>query len=219
MDVYGVLGAEPELAKVFNGFVGKAGALYPMKGVYNFEWMQKQQDALVGSRPIFVDIGGSSGLCLRDMLSDNTFIPAERCAIFDLPKTIENTKNNLDEGLSSVQLVGGSMFEPLPKPVRGSLVYQFRRILNDFPDADVLRAWQTVREASVPDTRVYIVEELLKPNRTPFSVAQDITFMLVGGKRRNVEMHSKLAAQVGFRFNAQFQDTANDCSVLEFVLA
>ena len=218
-DVYGILEAEPALAKVFNSVVGRAGNLYPSKGVYDFRWMQTQAGALDGARPVFVDIGGSSGISLRDMLADNTFIPAERCAIFDLPKSIENTSSNLEPELKNVQLVPGSIFESLPSAVRGSLVYQFRRILNDFPDDDVLRAWKTVREGAAKDTRVYVVEELLQPDRTTFQIAQDITFMLVGGKRRTVAMHEKLAAANGFRLNGHFEDTVNECAVLEFVLA
>jgi hypothetical protein len=219
-DVYGILEAEPAIGKVFNSFVGgRAGNLYPMKGLYHFSWMQQQAGSLDGERPVFVDIGGSSGFAVRDMLSDNPFIPAERCAVFDLPKAIENTTSTLDPAIQSIQLVPGSIFHPLPAAVRGSLVYQFRRILNDFPDDDVLRSWKTVREAAASDTRVYVVEELLQANRTTFQIAQDITFMLVGGKRRNVEMHTKLAGAAGFRLNAQFQDTGNEFAVLEFVLA
>ncbi|RDL30418.1 Isoflavone-7-O-methyltransferase 8 [Venustampulla echinocandica] len=218
-DVYGILEAEPALAKVFNSMVGRSGALYPMKGVYDFSWMQQQVGSLDGERPVFVDIGGSSGLALRDMLSDNPFVPAERCAVFDLPKAIENAASSLDPALQSIQLVPGSIFDPLPPAVRGSLVYQFRRILNDFPDGDVLRSWKTVREAAASDTRVYVVEELMQANRTTFQIAQDITFMLVGGKRRTVEMHAALAGAAGFRLNAQFQDTGNECAVLEFILA
>ena len=219
LNFYGILDAEPELARVFNSFIGRAGTLWPMKGVYDFGWMQGQQGAVTVARPVVVDIGGSNGLALQDILSDNAFIPAERCAIFDLPKAIENTKSSLDASLRAVQLVGGSMFEPFPETVRGALVYQFRRILNDYPDDDVLRAWRNVREAAAPDTRVYVVEELLQPNWSTFSGAQDVAFMLVGGKRRNADMHDKLAGGAGFRLNAQFQDTGNKCGVLEFVLA
>ena len=218
-DVYGILEAEPAFAKVFNTFVGRGGNLYPMKGVYDFTWMRDHSSSLSGDRPVFVDIGGSSGLALRDMLADNTFISTDRCAVFDLPKSIETTTANLDPALKSIRLVPGSIFEPLPAPVRGSLVYQFRRIFNDFPDDDVLRSWKTVSQAAASDTRVYVVEELLQPNRTTFQIAQDITFMLVGGKRRTVEMHEKLAASAGFRLHAQYADAGNECAVLEFVLA
>lgn len=216
LDVYGILDAEPELARLFNSFLKRSAQIYSLKGVYDFGWTQ---GALAGARPVVVDVAGSSGLALRDVLRDNSFIPAERCAVFDLPKVIESTKSNLDEGLRSVQLVGGSMFEPLPETLRGALVYQFRRVLNDFPDDDVLRALKIAQEAAAPDTRILIVEELLHPDRTKFSVAQDICLMLVGGKRRNAAMYSELAGRVGFRLNAQFQDPVNDCGVLEFVIA
>lgn len=218
LSFYRILDAEPALGKVFNSFISRAGGLWPLNGVYDFSWMKEKQDILAGERPIIVDIGGSNGFALRDILGDNIFIPAERCAIFDLPKSIENTKGSLDASVPAVQLVGGNIFEPFPTPVRSAVVYQFRRILNDYPDEDVLRAWQNVREAAAPDTRVYIVEELLQEKWTTFSAAQDVSFVMVGGKRRNAHMHSKLAGTAGFHLSSQFQDKVNRCGVLEFVL-
>ncbi|KUI56378.1 Isoflavone-7-O-methyltransferase 8 [Cytospora mali] len=215
-DVYGILDAEPELARLFNSFLKQSSRIYTLKGVYDFGWVQ---GALGEARPIVVDIGGSSGRALLDILSFNHFIPAERCAVFDLPHVIEDTKKNLDEGLGSAQLVGGSMFEEFPHPVRGALVYQFRRVLNDFPDEDVLRALRRVREAAAFDTRLLIIEELLAADMNKFSVAQDITLFCVGGKRRNAAMHSELAGRAGFRLNAQYDDKVNNCGILEFVLA
>ena len=214
-DVYEILDAEPELAKLFNSFLKQSSRIYTLKGVYDFGWMQS---ALGGGRPVVVDVGGSSGRALLDILSFNDFIPAERCAVLDLPQAIEDTKRNLDEGLGSVLLVGGSMFEPLPESVRGALVYQFRRVLNDFPDNDVLRALRGAREAAAPDTRILIIEELLAADMNKFSVAQDLTLFCVGGKRRNATMYSELAGRAGFRLNAQFHDKVNNCGVLEFVL-
>ncbi|KAJ2982794.1 hypothetical protein NQ176_g1154 [Zarea fungicola] len=217
-DVYSILDAEPELSKAFNAFVGRVGKVFPMTGVYDFSWMQEQEGALVRDGPIFVDIGGSNGLAIKDIVGDNKFIPIDRCAVLDLPKSINATEPNLDDSLRGLKLVPGNVFEPLPRAARGSLVYQFRRILNDFADADVIKSWQSVREAAAPDTRVYVVEELLQPVRNAYGVSQDFVLMLVGGKRRNAAMHSVLAETAGFRLNRQFPDRYNDCSVLEFVL-
>ena len=131
---------------------------------------------------------------------------------------IKSTKAGLDDGLRSTQLMGGSMLDPFPESIRGAIVYQFRLVLHDFPDNDVLRALRSAREAAAPDTRVLVIEELLHPDRSKFSIGQDIFLLCVGGKRRSAAMYSKLAESAGFRLNSQFHDTVNDCGVLEFVV-
>ncbi|KUI71840.1 Enoyl reductase LovC [Cytospora mali] len=168
------------------------------------------QGGLDEARPIIVSIGGSSGRALLDIIIFDDFVPAERYAIFELPHAIEDTKKNLGEGLSSAQLVDGSMFEDFPHPVRGPLVYHFRRVLNEFPDEDVLRALRRDREAAAFDTRLLIIEELLAADIVKFSVAQDITLFCVGSKQRNAAMHSKVAGRAGFRLNSEYDDKGMD---------
>ncbi|KAF1846065.1 S-adenosyl-L-methionine-dependent methyltransferase [Cucurbitaria berberidis CBS 394.84] len=214
-NVYEIIAGDPKLSKEFDSFIGRASKVFPMNGVYDLSWMQKQA-AATRDRPLFVDIGGSNGHALRDILKDHPWLSAERCAVFDRAPTIEHTRANLDDSITSIQLVAGSVLDVLPSPVQGALIYQLHRVLNDFPDDDVRRCWKSLRTAAAPDTRVNVVEELLQANR---NVAQDISLMLVGGKRRNAQMHAALAGEAGFKLNRIFPDTYNDCSVLEFLLA
>ncbi|CAE7195505.1 hypothetical protein PTT_15810 [Pyrenophora teres f. teres 0-1] len=219
-NVYDIVAADAKLSKDFDSFVARTSKVFPMHGVYDLSWMQKQADTTSKEgRPLFVDIGGSNGHAVRDILQDHPWLPAERCAVLDRTSTIEHTRAELDEGIKSIRLVAGNALEMLPPPVQGALVYQFRRILNDFPDNDVRRFWKAVREAAAPDTRVCVVEELLQEKRNAYAVAQDLSMMLVGGKRRSVQMHVALAAEAGFQLGRTFPDTHNDCSVLEFVVA
>lgn len=221
LDMYGILDAEPKLAELFNRAQLSSAGIYSLKGVYDFGWMRGALSQS-GDCPAIVDIGGGSGQALRDILADNvSIIPPERCAVFDLPKTIEQTKSEVDrEGLlCSVQLIGGSMFQALPQPISGALVYQFRRVLSDFLDGDIVQALQQVREACVPESRVLIVEELLHPNRSKFSIAQDISVMNFGGKRRSEAMFRELAVRAGFQVNAVFEDKTSVFGVLELVPA
>ncbi|RAL02535.1 putative O-methyltransferase [Aspergillus ibericus CBS 121593] len=221
---YDIIVANKVVHKGFNEALRELGVMYSLKGVYDFSWMQ---DALASSsRPAIVDVGGSHGLALRDAVTNNRFIPAERCILYDLPQVIENTTKNVekdqDEALQKVQKVGGSMFEPYPEAVQGALIYQFRRVLNDFPDEDVVRTFQTVRKAVAPDSRILIIEEMLNPKRIPMNVGLDICLMCAAGKRRNAAMFSELAARAGFRLNAEFQSVNgqfDDFGVLEFVVA
>ncbi|KAK3292865.1 O-methyltransferase-domain-containing protein [Chaetomium fimeti] len=223
--LYEILVAEPKLGQAFDETCSRVGSIFPMKGVHDLGWMQQEPGALDGTRPLFVDIGGNEGAALRCVLRDNTFIPAARCAVLDLPRAIEAAEADRarvaaeedGERLSKVQLVAGSVYEPLPAPVRGALVYQFRRVLNDFADADVARAWRSVADAAATDTRVYIVEKLLESGRpSEYGAAQDLFMMMFGGKRRSAAMHAELAAAVGFRLHKESEDRFNDFGALEF---
>ncbi|KAF9768358.1 hypothetical protein IL306_014359 [Fusarium sp. DS 682] len=221
---YEILVENKVVHKGFNEALKALGEMYSLKGIYDFSWMREPLAS--SSRPAIVDIGGSHGLALRDAIRNNKLIPAERCILYDLPQVIENTKKNVikeqDEDLQKVQMISGSMFEPYPENVQGALIYQFRRVLNDFPDEDVLRAFHTVRKAVAPDSRILIIEEMLNPKRIPMNVGLDICLMCAAGKRRNAAMFSELAAQAGFKFNAEFQQVASqfdDFGVLEFVVA
>ena len=217
--VYDILVADAKTHKGFNNALRELGAMYSLKGVYDFQWLQ---GALWSPRPAIVDVGGSSGYALRDALRNNPYIPPEKCVLFDLPQVVENTKNGLDESLRLVQLIGGDMFEPYPEGLRGALVYQFRRVFNDFPDGDVVRALETVKKAAAPDTRILIIEEMLSEKPNVMNVTMDIALMCAAGKRRNATMFSDLAGRAGFRLHAEFHhasDEFDDFSVLEFVTA
>ncbi|KAF4502347.1 O-methyltransferase, family 2 [Fusarium agapanthi] len=220
---YEILVENKVVHKGFNEALKALGVMYSLKCIYDFSWMREPLAA--SSRPAIVDIGGSHGLALKDVIRNNKFIPAERCILYDLPQVIENTKKNVakeqDEDLQNIQMISGSMFEPYPENVQGGLIYQFRRVLNDFPDVDVLRAFHTVRKAVAPDSRILIIEEMLNPKRIPMNVGLDICLMCAAGKRRNAAMFSELAEQAGFKFNAEFQQVNSefdDFGVLEFVV-
>ena len=213
-DLYGVLDKEPALAQLFNSAMGGSAKIYSLEGVYDFNWIR---EALFGHRPAIVDVGGGSGQALQDVLSDNAFIPPEKCAILELFSVVEGAKAQINEDYHSLQLVGGSMLEPYPQHIRQSLVYIFRRVLNDFPDDDVVKALQHARKACAADSRVLIIEEMLHLNRSKFSVAQDIFVMNFGGKRRSENMFRELADRAGFRINSVFEDKASDFGVVELV--
>jgi hypothetical protein len=218
-DLYSILDAEPKLAKLFNSAQVRSTNVYPLKGTYSFDWIRnilvKETERLA-----IVDVGGGGGSALRNILVDNEFIPPTQCAVFDLPKTVQSaeTPAKQDEPRGSIQLIGGTMLEPFPEVVKGALVYQFRRVLSDFVDDDIVLALKQTREACLPDSRILIIEEFVKPGRSKFAIAQDIAVMNFGGKRRSEAMFSELAAKAGFRSNAFFEDTAAEFGVLQLVV-
>lgn len=217
--VYEILGTDGNLQNQFNRVLKSLGNMYSLKGVYDFGWVPAAQ---VGTRAAVVDIGGSSGLALKDILKNNPSIPGNKCALYDLPRVVEHTKSTCDASLTDIQFVGGDVLQPFPVQLRGACVYHLRRILNDFTDEDVLRALRRVKEAAAADSKILVVEEMLNADRNMLNVGMDIFLMLVGGKKRSTDMFSKLASSVGLRLNAEFKAVSgsyDDYSVLEFVVA
>jgi len=213
-----ILVADDKMNKEFTGAMKEIGPMYSLKGVYDLGWTKA---AVTEPRPAFVDIGGSAGFAVKDVLRHNDFITPEKCCLVDLPQIIETTKKRQDEGLRSVQLVPGNMFEPYPEVVHGAQIYHIRRVLNSYPDEDVVRAMQNVRKVAAPDTRLLIVEELLGPKRYIKNVLTDIYLMCAAGKRRSAAMFGELGERAGFRLNGDFQNVTSDFddfSVLEFVV-
>ncbi|OQE24832.1 hypothetical protein PENFLA_c009G02268 [Penicillium flavigenum] len=220
LDLYGILDAEPELANLFNSAQERSAGIYSLKGVYDFSWMRGLLAQPEHKRPAVVDIGGSHGLALGEILVDNTFIPAAQCTVFDLPKTINTTRSKIDTisgCLSAVQFLGGTMLEPLPPAIRGAVVYHFRRVLSDFVDEDIVLALTQVREACTSDSRVLLIEELVKPTRGKFAIAQDISVMNFGGKRRSEAMWRNLARTAGLYVGGVFEDGNSEFAVLELL--
>ncbi|KAI0186917.1 putative O-methyltransferase [Astrocystis sublimbata] len=220
LDLYGILAAEPKLAQLFNKAQERSAGIYSLQEVYDFGWVRAHlsQDGS-GRRPAIVDVGGGHGLALRDILAYNTFIPVSQCFVFDLPTTVEEAKEKKDTGLPPGQFLGGTMLERFPQAIRGAMIYQFRRVLSDFVDKDIVLALNCVREASAADTRVLLIEELVKPGRGKFAVAQDISVMNFGGKRRSEMVWRGLAEEAGFHVNAMYEDAKSEFAVIELTLA
>ena len=102
-NVYDIVAADPKLSKDFESFVARTLKVFPMHGVYDFTFMQKQADTTsTESRPLLVGIGGSKGHAVRDILHDHPWLPHERCAVFDRAPRIKHIRTELDEGIELI---------------------------------------------------------------------------------------------------------------------
>ena len=195
--------------------------MYSLKGIYDFSWAKA---GMAANRLMFVDIGGSHGFALKDIVRYNDFVPPEQVVLFDLPGVVDNTEKNIiprDTTLQKVQLARGNMLDPYPQALHGAQAYHIRRVLNTYPDDEVVRALKNIRDMCAPDSRLLIVEELLTPGRYVFNVLVDIYFMCAAGKRRTAAQFTALAEQAGFRLYGQFDNinaSWDDFSVLEYVV-
>jgi hypothetical protein len=101
----------------------------------------------------------------------------------------------------------------------GALVYQVRRVLNDWPDKACIAILSHLREACAPDSRVLVAENLISESAAGSieHCALDLFMMNFGGKRRTQEMYAQLAERAGFRVEAVAKDEKSDFAVLELV--
>ncbi|ATY61559.1 O-methyltransferase, putative [Cordyceps militaris] len=220
LDLYGVLDAEPKMAQLFNRAQERSAGIYSMKGVYDFGWMEEMLVARP-ARPAIVDVGGGHGLALQEIMAEHAFVPPSQCTVLDLPKTIEvaTARAASSDVLAAVRFLPGTMLDAFPAEVQGALVYLFRRVLSDFVDKDIVLALGRARAAGAPDSRIILVEELVKPGRGKFAIAQDIAVLNFGGKRRSEGMWRELAALAGLQISAVYEDGKSEYAVLELTLA
>lgn len=101
----------------------------------------------------------------------------------------------------------------------GALVYQVRRVLNDWPDEACLGILRRLRAACVPDSRVLVAENLLPaaPAESVDLCAIDLFMMNFGGKRRTRAHYARLAARAGFGISSVARDEASHFAVIEMV--
>lgn len=200
-------------------------------------------------RTLLVDVGGGMGQALRAILAENPTIPPRRCALQDRPETIVEVKKEADPALAEVQKFGASfhgeepvkgqypVFSPPPpkkfsflsqravltktKNKTGALVYHIRRVLNDWPDSDVINIFGQIRAACAPDSRVLVSEQLVFDDAPPslMTGALDLFMMNFGGKRRSERQYAELAARAGFRVSSVARHGASDSAVIELVVA
>ncbi|KAF3762847.1 S-adenosyl-L-methionine-dependent methyltransferase [Cryphonectria parasitica EP155] len=107
------------------------------------------------------------------------------------------------------------------KPVKdshssaGALVYQIRRTLHDYADADALNMLRLIAKAMAPDSRLLIVELAMTNPPTPLAAAVDLFMFITAGKERTIEMFERLTADAGLRITRVVPGKTSGMGVLE----
>ncbi|KUI55349.1 Demethylsterigmatocystin 6-O-methyltransferase [Cytospora mali] len=219
---YEVFAMFPEKALPFNASMKVGVQDMPITGMYDFSWIGEYASASGSSlkdreRTLLVDVGGGMGQALKAILAENQDIPPWRCALQDRPETIVEVKKEADPALAQVQKFGASFHGE--EPVKGALVYHIRRVLNDWPDDDVVNIFGQIRAACAPDSRVLVSEQLVPDSPSLMMGALDIFMMNFGGKRRNERQYGELAERAGFRLSSVSRHGSSDSAVIELVVA
>ncbi|CAM6005889.1 unnamed protein product [Sphagnum balticum] len=211
--IWEIMSADPEEVEVFAKSMRASSRFYPMLSPYDFSWIV-EKSVEDQSRPLVVDLAGSDGESLLSILRNTPGLPAERCVLQDLPHVLEdNAKMRQEEEIKALQKVPIDIFKD--EPVKGALVYQIRRTLHDYADADVLQVLRLIHNSMASDSRLLIVECIMTNPPTPMAAAVDLFMCITAGKERTIEMFENLAADAGLRITNVVPGETSEMGVLE----
>ena len=122
-----------------------------------------------------------------------------RGVLFDLPQaTTEASALLRTRGLESrVRVEHGSFFEGVPA---GGDIYILSHIIHDWPEAQALAILRNCAKAMTPDSRLLILELVLRADGTQQYGSSDIWMLvLLGGAERTAREYGTLLAKAGLR--------------------
>lgn len=145
-----------------------------------------------------VDVGGGRGSLLAALLRGN---PRARGILFDRPHVIAGAAAPLREaGLQDrCQRVGGDFFERVPA---GGDLYVLKKIIHDWDDDRARAILANCRAVMAGDSRLLLLEEVIKPGNAPaFGKLLDLQMLVQtpGGRERTGEQYRTLLGAAGLR--------------------
>ncbi|KAJ4174103.1 hypothetical protein NW754_004518 [Fusarium falciforme] len=194
--IWEIMSADPEEVEVFAKSMRASSRFYPMLSPYDFSWIV-EKSVEDQSRPLVVDLAGSDGESL--LTCRMCWRITRRCG--------------REEEIKALQKVPIDIFKD--EPVKGALVYQIRRTLHDYADADVLQVLRLIHNSMASDSRLLIVECIMTNPPTPMAAAVDLFMCITAGKERTIEMFENLAADAGLRITNVVPGETSEMGVLE----
>lgn len=141
-----------------------------------------------------LDIGGSSGTLLIDILDKNTHLHG---MLIDLPNVLDLVRipMHLNERM---QLIPINFFEDWPLIETESAILS--RVLHDWPNSEAVKILKKVYSVLTnnPDSRIYIVENILNHNSGRGSLLNLNMLIMTEGVERSLEDFNHLLEQAGF---------------------
>ncbi|KAK2002733.1 O-methyltransferase [Colletotrichum falcatum] len=168
----------------------------PLEGIYDFTWVEAKlsEDR---DRTIFVDVGGSKGHAIKAILKENPFIPGNRVVLQDRDEVIEQVVALKDPELERVNLQPHDFHTE--QPAKNALIYWIRRCLHDFGDDDSVKILSQLSDAMGSDSKVLVVEYVLRNPPSLMGAMADFGMMNIGGKERTAGNWETLVARAGLR--------------------
>ncbi|MEZ5195751.1 MAG: methyltransferase [Bacteroidales bacterium] len=164
-----------------------------------------------------IDIGGGEGYLLSAILSK---YPSMQGVVFDFKHVVETADKNFKIfGIENrAETAHGNFFETIPA---GGDAYMMKNIIHAFDDPTCINLLNKVREAMMPDSRLLILDAVIRMDNKPsFGKIFDLQMLLgtKGGKERTENEFDVLLQQSGFQLK-RIVDTVSPFSIVEAVVA
>lgn len=144
-----------------------------------------------------VDLGGGTGQMIAGILKGN---PDLRGILLDLPDVAPGSRTVLEqEGvLDRCEIVSGDFFQAVPS---GGDVYLLKRVFYDFTDDECSRILRSVRRAMKPDSRVLVLDGVVRSdNRHDSGKLHDLYVLAMGqGRCRSREELADIFAKADLK--------------------
>ncbi|WP_449544781.1 methyltransferase [Lelliottia amnigena] len=161
-----------------------------------------------------VDIAGGFGNLLLNVLRRN---PSLNGILFDQENVLAGNRLHLLGDDTRWTTVAGSFFEACPQ----ADIYLLKYILMDWPDAQASKIIQTCRKSMKPNSRLLILEPVIKGNNNePGRYEIDLLLLTSfdGGRARTEQEYADMLAGAGLKLNRVIH-TPSYLSIIEAVLA
>jgi hypothetical protein len=156
------------------------------------------------------DIGGGNGTLIEACLDRWPHLEA---TLFDQPQTLEGKQHRFGERL---RLAGGDFFREIP--VRADCLL-LKSVLHDWGDAESKAILANCARAMQADTRLVIIERVIRPGFSPAAHLIDLHMLMVtGGRERTLEQYAALCSSAGLEVSGM-TPTDGDFSLMECRLA
>jgi hypothetical protein len=203
---FALLGEHPEEARQFSEAMVSVHSAEPpaVAEAYDFSPLG-----------VIVDIGGASGNMLAHILSRH---PQPRGVLFDLPQATTDAPRLLRaRGVDGrVTIQHGNFFEAVPA---GGDAYLLSHVIHDWREDQCLAILGNCRKAMAPDSRLLLVELVLREGNMPgFGSADMVMMCFTGGEERTAREYEELLARADLKMT-RVVPTASNVSIVEAVPA
>eukprot|EP00026_Physarum_polycephalum_P007460 Phypoly_transcript_07520.p1 GENE.Phypoly_transcript_07520~~Phypoly_transcript_07520.p1 ORF type:complete len:344 (+),score=59.76 Phypoly_transcript_07520:162-1193(+) len=150
-----------------------------------------------------VDVAGGHGVLLTEILLEHPHLTGTS---FDLPATIEETKNpiNLPKDFSKVQsrfsYAAGDFFVSVPE---GGDVYTLKFIVHDWIDSEAIKILKNIHKAMPSHGKLVVIElEIAETNDLEGCMMDLHVMVMLDGLERTKAAYTKLLKEAGFKVTA-----------------
>jgi O-methyltransferase/methyltransferase family protein len=164
---------------------------------------------------LIVDVGGASGNLLAHVLAKH---PRSKGVLFDLPQAMTDAPARLQAfGVRDrVTIQPGNAFDAVPP---GADAYLLSHVIHDWNEDGCLTILRNCRAAMTANSRLLIIELVLREGNAPGFGSSDMVMMtLTGGAERTALEFESLLARAGLRMSRVIPTTTS-ASIVEAQLA